>query len=224
MATLHFEILRRIAETASGMRYQDTWFEVTDTEVLIYDHEPTNVPPGSTVIKCTAWQAPPIPPVTAAHITAEGVRHDLLKVAVPEQEMQGWEGPKWLAADAVFWSAAAVEKFLVPYYASTYGSLAPKAVAQLMNVFVPPGSPELEGNAMMELVDAPDAPDFVSNLGTPSVSVTDPPDYDQPFAIVHLPSSEYAAEPPGIETGGSVLPRLFTLHRSGAVKKVRVEV
>ncbi|HYH79632.1 MAG TPA: hypothetical protein VEX86_07535 [Longimicrobium sp.] len=223
MATIHFEILRRIAETASGMRYQDTWFEVTDTDVEIWDHEPTGseLQPNSTVIMCTAWQRPPIPPVTRARIASDGDEIDLLAVPVPEQELQGWVGPKMLQADAVFWSASAVEKFLMPYYASTYGSMAPKAVAQLLNVFVPAGSPELQGNAMMELMDAPSAPvDLTSDLGTPTVTVTDPAGFDQPFAVVHLPSSEYTAGTPA-DDGGAV-PRLYTLHRSGAVKKLRV--
>ncbi|HVG45778.1 MAG TPA: hypothetical protein VM890_13650 [Longimicrobium sp.] len=233
MATLHFEILRRIAETASGMRYQDTWFEVTDTDVLIYTTEPapSQLQPDSTVIKCTAWKEPDIPQVTTATIATDTNSIDLLAVEVPEQELQGWAGPMTLPADAVFWSASAVEKFLIPYYASTYGSLAPKAVTQLMGIFVPPNSEEFKGNGMMELVDT-EKPlvDVPLNEGTPTVAIAYPAGYDQPFAVVHLPSSEYlgdAGDPTGgggaMDTGDP-LPRLFTLHRSGAVKKLRVAV
>ena len=235
MAVLHFQILRRIAETASGLRYQDTWFEVTDDDVQVWDHEPT-VQPGSTVIKSTAWQQPDIPQVTAASIASADQTIDLLNVMVPEQELQGWgpvtsqPGGKQMQADAVFWSASAVEKFLVPYYASTYGNMAPETVTQLTSIFVPPGSPELRGNGMIELMQQSGTlpGDTPPTLCTPNVSVTIPLDYDQPFAVVHLPSSEYAADPrTGSDTGGGgggadALPRLYTLHKSGAVKKLRV--
>ena len=243
MAVLHFEILRRIAETASGMRYQDTWFEVTDNDVQIWDHEPTGreLQPDSTVIKCTAWPRPDIPQVTAASIASADQVIDLLNVQVPAAELQGWgevtsqPGGQPMQADAVFWSASAVEKFLMPYYASTYGSMAPKAVTQLLNIFVPPGSPELQGNGMINLMEQSGTlpPNLAPTLGTPDVSITNPTGYDQPFAVVHLPSSEYTAgTPEGDGTSGSAssggapeddgLPRLYTLHRSGAVKKLRV--
>lgn len=225
MAVLHFEILRRIAETASGMRYQDTWFEVIDNDVQVWDHEPERKP-DSTVIKCTAWPKPDIPQVTSAIIKSGEQEIDLLKVKAPVHDLQGWgavtsqAGGEPMKADAVFWSASAVEKFLMPYYASTYGSMAPKAVTQLLSVFVPPGSPELEGNGMMELMEQSGTlPPHRPMLRTPDVSVTTPPDYDQPFAVVHLPSSEYTAGTPEDDGG---LPRLYTLHRSGAVKKLRV--
>jgi len=231
MAVLHFEILRRIAETASGLRYQDTWFEVTDTDVLIYDKEPTTVLPGSILIKCTGWKEPTIPKVATATIATDTSSIDLLAVPVPEQELPGWTGPMQYTADAVFWSASAVEKFLVPYYASVYGTLAPDVVAQLTNVFVPAGSAELAANTMMEMVGAPPPPTSPPlDVVTPELTISPPPDYDQPFAIVHLPSSEYVADA-GLDDGsggggagyrGDPLPRLFTLHQSGAVKKLRI--
>jgi hypothetical protein len=223
MATIHFEILRRIAETASGLRYHDTWFVITDTDVKIYrDQEPQEVPFDAVVIKSTAWKKPDIPPVTCAFIASGENEIDLLNVPAPPEELQGW-GSATMKADAVFWSASAVEKFLTPYYASTYGSLAPEAVAQLMNIFVPPGSPELKGNMMMQVVEPAAELDTgeCTTLGTPTVTVTDPIGYDQPFAVVHLPSSEYTA---GTPDGGDGLPRLYTLHRSGAVKKLKVDV
>jgi hypothetical protein len=105
---------------------------------------------------------------------------------------------------------------MVPYYASTFGSLAPRVVEQLLDIFVPPGSPELQGNMMMDMVNVPVGPDGLpATLRTPGdPQLTTPPDFDQPFAVVHLPNSEYTAEP------GST--PFFTLHKSGAVKRVRL--
>jgi len=236
---MHFEILRRIAETASGMRYVDTYFEIVSIndgenyEIRVHSPDP---PPdnGNFVLKCTAWQRPKVPTVAAGSITSSGANPvvvDLLNIPVPEEETQGWTGakqanaapPTSFGADAVFWSAAAVEKFLVPYYASTYGSLAPRIVAQLMNIFVPPDSPETQGNGMMDMANVPraDIPanaTLVPTLGTPTDAdvIVNPPDYDQPFAVVHLPNSEYTPEP-----GSSPI---FTLHQSGAVRRFRVDV
>jgi len=211
-AVLHFEILRRIAETASGMRYEDLWFEVTggpDARVIIHTSEPKHPCEGSVVIPCAAWPKPSIPEVDHAQIGSGDRRMDLLDVPVPVEEMpQGWDRPLSHRADAVFWSAAAVEKFLVPYYASTYGDLAAKAVEQLLNVFVPPSSPEDRGNAMITAADGR-VSSTSTDLGTPEVGITTPE--DPPFAVVHLPSSEYVAEG---------LPPLFTLHRSGGVRRV----
>ena len=116
--------------------------------------------------------------------------------------------------DSVFWTQSAVEKFLVPYYASAYGDLAARSVEQLQSIFVPPGSPELDGNGM--ITGTASVSSLPTNLATPEVGIESPVDADDtPFAVVHLPSSEYAAE--GLEDG---LPRLFTLHRSGKVKKI----
>jgi hypothetical protein len=221
-AVIHFEILRRIAETASGMRYDNLWFEVTGGrggKVIVHRAPPEKLPRGSVVIECNAWKRPGVPEVDHAQIGSGDRRMDLLNVPVPvEDRPQGWDGPLTHRADAVFWSAAAVEKFLVPYYASTYGDLAAKAVEQLLNVFVPPHSPEDRGNAM---ITAPDGSGsrLPTNLGTPDVGITSVPAADQPFAVVHLPSSEYVAE--GLE---DALPRLFTLHPSGAIKKLHAPV
>jgi hypothetical protein len=221
-AVLHFETLRRIAETASGMRYDNLWFEVTggdDGKVIVHRAPPKHLPQGSVVIECNAWKRPNVPEVDHAQIGSGDRRMDLLNVPVPvEERPQGWDGPLTHRADAVFWSAAAVEKFLVPYYASTYGDLAAKAVEQLLNVFVPPDSPEDSGNAMITAAGKSGSR-LPTNLGIPDVGITSVPAADQPFAVVHLPSSEYVAE--GLE---DELPRLFTLHPSGAIRKLHAPV
>lgn len=195
---MHFETLRRIAETASGRRYEDLWFVVTEdvvtgrTEFSVKTSAPPerDLPKGAVVIPCAGWARPDVPRVSAAMIASGDVAINLLSVDVPPQAgVQGDPAVKGQAADAVFWSASAVEKFLVPYYASVYGDTAPDVVDRLVSIFVPPGSPE-RGDSGGEMAVGP-AP------------------VDTSFAVIHLPSSEYADEstPEGlvtVTTGGKV--------------------
>jgi hypothetical protein len=204
---MHFETLRRIAETASGRRYEDLWFVVTEdvvtgsTEITVL----TSAPPedglqeGAVVIPCAGWARPDVPRVSAAMIASGDVAINLLSVDVPPQAgVQADPAVKGLAADAVFWSASAVEKFLVPYYASVYGDTAPDVVDRLVSIFVPPGSPERGDNGgEMAVVPAP---------------------VDTSFAVIHLPSSEYAAESAG-EVDPHSLPELFVLTGRGEVRR-----
>jgi hypothetical protein len=99
----------------------------------------------------------------------------------------------------VFWSASAVEKFLVPYYASVYGDTAPDVVDRLVNIFVPKGSPELGDNGDVPVEDV----------------VAD----DTNFAVIHLPSSEYAAMS-AADVVTHELPRLFVVTTGGNVHRL----
>lgn len=168
--TLHFEILRRIAETASGRRYQDTWYMVTENEPGKFKISTLISDPGevsdAVVIHCAAWRQPQGPQVTEAWIVSGDHRVDLLSVNVPAHD--GYPAREGVAADAVFWSASAVEKFLVPYYASVCGDDAPAVVEKLVSIFVPPDSPERHGPNRAAAVTS--------------------------FAVIHLPSSEYVDE------------------------------
>ncbi|HET7464213.1 MAG TPA: hypothetical protein VFJ82_23350 [Longimicrobium sp.] len=225
---MHFEILRRIAETASGLRYSDTYYEVVhdkdgNASINVYIDEPPPHP-NRNVIKCHRWPRPRGPRVKHARIMSDmkdAKWVDLMDLEVPAEELQGWEamgpdGKKKIHADAVFWSAAAVEKFLIPYYASTYGSMAPRVVEQLLNVFVPPDSPEIRGNGVMGVVPYEDDNQEATELGTVGqIQITEPEDL--PFALIHLPSSEYAFP----EDPEAALP-FATVHHSGKVKRLRV--
>ncbi|MFL5540315.1 MAG: hypothetical protein ACJ8J0_15095 [Longimicrobiaceae bacterium] len=199
---MHFETLRRIAETASGRRYEDLWFVVTEDEVTGHAKISvlTSAPPeggspeGAVVIPCAGWARPDVPRVSAAMIASGDIAINLLSVDVPPQGgPQGDPAVKGLAADAVFLSASAVEKFLVPYYASVYGDTAPDVVERLVSIFVPPGSPE-RGDSGGERVE---------------------PAVDGSFAVIHLPSSEYAADAAGRVDAPHSLPELFMLTTGG---------
>jgi hypothetical protein len=108
--------------------------------------------PNQVVIPCdTATVQPVRPPVVSLEIRARGMK-------ASEQLAERY--------DAVFWSEAAVEKFLFPYYASKYQWQAAQALRALSKVFYGfvPGEDE--------------APAGVN-------------DVDVPFAMAHLPRSEY---------------------------------
>lgn len=94
--------------------------------------------------------------------------------------------------DSVFWSDGAVEKLLVPYYASVKGLAAPLFTALLLGKWngLVRGEPPLETlfGALAKLQDF---------LGAPAASLF--PDgaltEDDPYAVTHLPRSEYIPEP-----------------------------
>lgn len=102
---------------------------------------------------------------------------------VPEVTISA-EGKEWVLAnyDAVFWSEAAVEKFVIPYYASKSLWLAAYVLAGLSRAWYGflPGvdpAPELDG-------PSPADEDLI------------------PFAIAHLPTSDYVTldgEEPGAD-------------------------
>jgi hypothetical protein len=153
---MNFELLRKVAETASGMRNEDHWFIVGDDSFRWQTSDPGLVA-GATVIPVKAVNDP-LPKVKAASISdhAEGSKIDLMSVTVPPGK--GYPGGTY-PADAVFWSVSAVEKFLLPYYASVYGDQAPEAVRCVLDILRPPAEVSVDGPA--------------------------------PYAIAHLPSSEY---------------------------------
>jgi hypothetical protein len=198
--TLHFEELRKIAETASGNRYTSTWFRFTENDGVLHlqvSDAPLTEDQDSTVISYSGWTEPVFPAVTTALIGSGQTIIDLNLVPVPANPLvTDSQFTGTAAADAVFWSASAVEKFLVPYYASVFGDQAPSIVTRLVGIFVPPGSPEL----------------------SPGTGVTQ--DDDPFYAVVHLPSSEYL----GMSitgnnvSGGNRIPELYGLRRSGKVE------
>ncbi|HZG41872.1 MAG TPA: hypothetical protein VEY93_02840 [Longimicrobium sp.] len=185
-----FETLRLIAESASGMRNRPTWFIIKETpEGAGYSWEHTSVEESEdTVVIYCAPVADFVSAVDHATIGVETETVNLMKITVeatfPHEEAGTFE------ADAVFWSVSAVEKFLVPYYASVYGDKGPAMAKAVMDVLL---------------------------LGRERAA--DDPDTEAPFAVAHLPSSEYVGEPEG-ET--SFVPRLATLHRGGHVRRVPV--
>lgn len=184
-----FVTLRQIAESASGMRDQNLWFVVTgDPATYTFSTMPVHAADDTEVIFVAAVKDP-VSTVDCAQIgIAGGEPVDLLGITV--KPIGAHPGGTY-AADAVFWSVSAVEKFLVPYYASVYGDQGPKMAQAVLNVLLPPTGTAEGGEAMVE--------------------------DDTPFALAHLPSSEYVGEP---DTEISFVSRVVSLHPGGHVKRV----
>lgn len=183
-----FQVLRHVVEAASAYRYAETWFVVSEDPEQGYVITPHHTKPPHHDDTCVYRLDPvhygPPPQVTAASITSQDDTVDLLDIQVKG----GLFPPGPYAADAVFWSVSAVEKFLTPYYASVYGDMGGEIVQALLRVLQPeiPVSERVEGEAV------------------------------QPFAIAHIPNSEYVGLP--TEAGGLAwVPRMFALQGGGAV-------
>lgn len=159
---LNFQMLRQIAESASGMRDRDLWFVVDGESFEIFLEEPV-VPAGTVMIPVTAVKDPEST-VQVAAISDGNAPVNLMEVPVPA--IPPYPAGSY-AADAVFWSISAVEKFVLPYYASVYGDGAPEKVRVVLDLLRDPAA----------------------------LGLTQP----FPFAIAHLPSSEYT--PVASDTG-----------------------
>jgi hypothetical protein len=194
--SLNYQQLRKMVECAASYRDVPAYIVVADGVWTVHTERPT-VPEGGALIICESPGKPkgadaPEDTVKFARIGLDPHGHDPDKTAdllnLPLKEKGGGEvmGP----ADAVFWSAAAVEKFLVPYYASVYGDQAPKHLTGLINLL---GAVRVDDTSV-PLTEARGANDPVV------------------FAIAHMPKSEYV-QVPG-DTGMVVL----TKEHDGTVK------
>jgi hypothetical protein len=124
--------LRSLAEYASSIRGRDVYFIRGEKGWEAHDST-RDLPVGAQAIHVFNPATPEHPHVHRARIWSDDVTgegYDLLNVPDPETG-------KLVPADAVFWSESAVEKFLVPYYASVYGDQANVAVDKLLKVFHP---------------------------------------------------------------------------------------
>ncbi|WP_331875441.1 hypothetical protein [Longimicrobium sp.] len=184
-----FQILREIAETASGMRGDDLYFVIRDGDpVICPSRTPVQEDDDTVVIHCDPT---PKDPTSTVRFASIGVEEDkcvnLMSVTVPEE---GFHPGGTFAADAVFWSVSAVEKFLVPYYASVYGDRGPEMAKAVLGVLLPESAEGGEGRIEGET----------------------------PFAVAHLPSSEFVGEP---EADPIFVSRLAALYPGGHVRRVR---
>jgi hypothetical protein len=186
---LTFVTLREIAESASGMRDQDLWFVVTgDPATYTWSTKPVHAGDDTEVIFVAAVKDP-VSSVDCAMVGVPGHKPvDLLGITI--KPIAPHPGGTY-AADAVFWSVSAVEKFLVPYYASVYGDRGPDMAQAVMDVLLLGIESEQGGEGRVE--------------------------YEKPFAMAHLPSSEYVGEP---DAEISFVPRLAVLHPGGRVRRV----
>ncbi|HEV7589285.1 MAG TPA: hypothetical protein VGO40_14310 [Longimicrobium sp.] len=162
--------LRKIAEAVSGYRSDHPyWLVLTQGEDggLRYTVSPKDPGPrpDAVVIPCRTPKVADRPRVVAATIRAEGAPElNLLNLKLEDDE-----GDVVRTADAVFWGESAVEKFVVPYYASVYGSEAGDAVTALLNSY----------NGV--------AADAAGAGGAETLE----PDTTAAYGLVHIPRSEY---------------------------------
>ena len=176
--TIPFTLLREVAEAASGTRDQTTWY-VRDMGaddpkkrgiIQVFTKEPeegVDYTPGSLVIEVARDPGilpppAPVPPSWGRLGFAADRSLDLMDVLRKIHPERGK-----VAADSVFWTESAVEKFVVPYYASVAGADAVTALRNVLKVLhrkspdaAPPGR---EGE----------------------------PRAGEAFALVHIPTSEY---------------------------------
>lgn len=160
-ATFSSVQLRLIAEAASGQRGEEITFVLME-DGSIRERRGPGGPHG--VLEVPAYtenDTPNQPPLVEATLKAQGTE------AVNLLDLPDGLG----AADAVFWSKSAVEKFMVPYYASVYGDQAGKAVEDLLWPF--------RGDRK------------VTKASSDSGAVRATGDDVQVYAMAHLPKSEY---------------------------------
>jgi hypothetical protein len=154
---LTYQELRRAAEAAASFRNQEVYLVVDDQGWSIREERPDD-PEGKAVIPIRSPGKEPAapPPVQVAQIGVDRTKPpaDLLNLKDPQGKPLG-------PADAVFWTSAAVEKFLVPYYASVYGDQSPKKLTDLINI--------------------------LGTVRDPSPG----PNAGDAFAVAHMPKSEY---------------------------------
>ncbi len=179
--------LRAIAEHASGVRDTILWFVVHGPRSVKVFHRDPGIVDGATVLVVHTGSTGKQPPVGHAKLGPDEVRAlDLLRLKHRGKEYR---------ADAVFWSESAVEKFVIPYYASKHGPRAGTEVQAILDVFhhgkKPPkeGETETDGNGV--------------------------------FALVHVPTSEYIPAAPG---GPAADEFLAMVEKRGADGQTEVEV
>jgi len=160
--TLNYQQLRQMVESAASYRDQTVYLVVDDEGWSVQTMMPI-VKEGAAVIPCSSPGKPGAPePLQLAQIGLyEDKPVDLLRLKLHGSDQEE-------RADAVFWTPAAVEKFVVPYYASVYGDQAPKKLTDLIGIL---------GTVRTDDTSEPPAP-----LSRPDST---------PFAVAHMPKSEY---------------------------------
>jgi len=170
--TLTYQQLRMAAEAAASYRDQEVYLIVDADGWSVKAERPAN-PEGKAVIPVKSPGKPTAPP-----------RVGFAKIGINEAtaaDLRNLKDPNGVAigpADAVFWSPAAVEKFLVPYYASVYGDWSPTKLTALIGILGAPRAPIAHVGSAFAYVDA------AADAGA--------------FAVAHMPKSEYVQ----IDDGG----------------------
>lgn len=157
--SMTYQDLRRMTECAASYD-GPAWIVIDETGWRVETNKPAEkagqvlIPYNNNRGKKPQKQVPEV--VTASMQPKDGAAVDLLSLTYKDQKL----GP----ADAVFWSQAAVEKFVVPYYASVYADEAPGKLENIINVLGTVNTPS-------------------GTYGTGETL--------EPFALAHMPKSEY---------------------------------
>ena len=157
-----FETLREIAETASGLRNENLYFVIRgDPAAYTWQTTPPEPSEDTVVIHCNGVDDPPSQ-VSFARIGTPGdTPVNLLCITVPP--LAPHPGGTY-AADAVFWSVSAVEKFLVPYYASVYGDQGPQMAQQVLQILDTAAAAEGDAFAVAHLPSSEYVPEYAPHL------------------------------------------------------------
>lgn len=181
--------VRAMAEAASGYRDQTICFyDAGDGTIGIWP-ESRGPCPHDVILTCRTNDVnPDRVPVSQATL---GIKDrppvDLLKIP--------YRGTT-VAADAVFWSEGAVEKFAFPYYASKGGWQADLYTAALRRVFYgrrPLSTFEQVEEHPEDFMDADEK--FVPDSGDADALAG-----MEPFGLVHIPKSDYIEQDPGLQS------------------------
>lgn len=184
---MSYQDLRRMVECAGSYRGEEAWIVIKKGKW----HVKTSRPDPGKWDAVIPFQNPAAirPVVKFAEIGVGGGRNvNLLKLKKKTGDLLTEEGP----ADAVFWSAAAVEKFLVPYYASVYGNQAIDVLQKLIDLL---GTRQREANGpeVFAVAHMPKSEYVQVDEHSLAVLMVDPGANSEPYAV---PLSQFSPMPP----------------------------
>jgi len=179
-------LAREAAELVSGLRGHYVWFTLEGGTLTpwIAETEVPGIPPTGTVVAHGVAVAVrpdrPAPSNVVARLESGDENPIVPPPGYPYDSMQ--------VPDAMFWTDGAVEKLLLPYYASVKGRRSPFFIATLMEKWdgwlcATETGPERVAAALEHYFPA-----------TAADGVDEDPPISDVYAITHLPRSEYVSD------------------------------
>jgi hypothetical protein len=195
-----FETLRLIAESASGMRDHDMWFVVTGDDPVTYTFFPSKQVETDDTVVIHSAAVNDAPPTVAFAEIGTNVDTAVNLMCIDVGPVAPHPGGKCLAADAVFWSVSAVEKFLVPYYASVYGDTGGAYAQAVLNAMLHPD--EVTGEQNFAMAHLPSSEYVIEQV--PNIVALGPGGAQRVAAgIAHSIPAPIQAPAPSARTNGS---------------------
>ena len=176
-----YQELRMPVEDAASYRDQEVYLVVDEKGWRVVTERPDPREGRAVIPVMSPGKPTPPPAVGLASVGAEPER------PVNLLELRDRDGNLIGRADSVFWTPAAVEKFLVPYYASVYGGQAPWKLTDLIGLLGAVRTP-------LTQVRPPSAA-----TGGSFDMAGDSSDAGEVFAVAHMPKSEY------VQVGGDLV-------------------